>query len=494
MTAVHTASTAADRVRGRDWHLHIGGRPVPAAGGRTYSTIDPSTGAPLAEVADAGAEDVARAYEAAEAASRSWARTSMVERAAVVRAMARLLEEHSEELAVLDALDSGNPLPAMRTDVRNATTILQIQAGLGISLRGEAMDGGSTHLHYTRLEPFGVVGRIVAYNHPILYAAARATPALLAGNAVILKPAPQTPLSALRWAELVSDLLPPGLFNVVTGSGAATGEAIVGHPGIRRIAFIGSVPVGRAIQEGAARAAVKTVTLELGGKNPMVVFPDADIEAAAKGAFDGMNLTSVQGQSCGSNSRVIVHQDVLEPFAEALAARLDALTVGPALAEGTDMGPLISDRHLASVQEWIRRGAADGATPRLICPVGDDLPPGYYTGPALFSDVTPDMALAQEEVFGPVIGLMSFRSEDEALRLANDVRYGLTASVWTEDLRRAHRMAHRLEAGYVWVNESTTHFPGTPFGGVKESGVGREEAADEISSYAQVKSVHVRFG
>jgi 2-formylbenzoate dehydrogenase len=494
MTLTQTAHTAPDSVRGREWLLHIGGRSVPAADGRSYTTLDPSTGAALAQVADGGAEDVQRAYEAAERASRAWGRTTFAERAAVVREMAELLVEHGEELAVLDALDSGNPVAAMRTDVRNAAAMLQVQAGLALSLRGEAMDGGASRLHYTRLEPFGVVGRIVAYNHPLLYAATRATPALLAGNAVILKPAPQTPLSALRWAELVADLLPPGVFNVVTGADATPGEAIVAHPGIRRLAFIGSVPVGRAIQAGAARAAVKTVTLELGGKNPMVVFPDCDVEAAAQGAFDGMNLTSTQGQSCGSNSRVIVHRDVLEPFAEALRSRLAAVRVGPALDPDTDMGPLITRQHLESVQGWVRRGREDGASVRLQGEVAGDLPPGFYAGPTLFGGVTPDMALAQEEVFGPVTALMSFDSEEQALALANDVRFGLTASVWTEDLRRAHRMARELEAGYVWVNEVAAHFPGTPFGGVKESGVGREEAADEIASYAQVKSVHVRLG
>lgn len=474
------------------WLLRIDGRSVASRSGDYYRTFDPATGAEAATVADAGAGDVGAAFESGDRAAHEWRSSSLEERAEVIREWAGRIEQHGEELARLDSYDSGNPLSAMRADVRLATRMLHVQAGLALGMRGEVIANGSRSLHYTLRQPFGVVGRIVAYNHPLLYATTRVAPAILAGNAVILKPAPQTPLTSLRFAELVDDLTPRGLFNVLTGRGAELGQSLVEHRQIRRLSFIGSVVVGRKIQAAAAASGVKTVTLELGGKNPLIVLPDADIGAAADAAFRGMNLTSVQGQSCGSTSRILVHGSVAHDFREALVRRLESVRLGHPFDPSADMGPLISHEHRESVRRALATAQAEGAVMSWqgTGPVKGE---GYFEPPALLESVRPDMAIARTEIFGPVLSMTTFSTEAEALQIANGLDYALAASVWTEDLRTAHRLARDIEAGYVWVNDVAEHYPGLPFGGWKDSGVGREESADEIISYTQEKAVSVRL-
>jgi 2-formylbenzoate dehydrogenase len=336
-----------------------------------------------------------------------------------------------------------------------------------------------------------VVGRILPFNHPIMFAAGKIAAPLVAGNTVIVKPAHQTPLSALRMGELFAEALPAGVLNIVTGAGSSPGEAIAAHRGIRRIAFIGSERTGRAIQVTAARAAVKCVTLELGGKNAMVVLDDADVDKAVAGAVNGLNLTST-GQSCGSTSRLLVHSSLASALIPRVVAKVRALRVGPAMQSNVDVGPLVSRQHADRVLAYINAAERDGAT--VACggdrPFGD----GYFVNPTVLTDVRPGMSVFSEEIFGPVLSVVTFGSDSEAIRLANAVDYGLTASVWTTSLDRAHRFAAAFEAGFVWVNGSSQHFAGVPYGGVKASGIGREECVEELLSFTQTKAVTVFNG
>jgi acyl-CoA reductase-like NAD-dependent aldehyde dehydrogenase len=418
-----------------------------------------------------------------------------LERAAAVGRLAVRVRRHAEELALLDVYDNGSPIREMRRDVQIGASALEYFAGLALQLRGETIPGDADRLDYTLREPFGVVGRIVPFNHPFMFAAGRIAAPLVAGNAVVLKPSEHTSLSTLRLGELAADVLPPGVLNVVTGTGDEAGDALVAHPGVRRVAFTGSVAVGRAIQQRAATHVVKCVTLELGGKNPIVVLPDANLDAAVDGALRGMNFTW-QGQSCGSTSRLLVHRSLHVALVERLAARMEAMRAGPPNDEATETGAIVHRRQYEKVLGYLELGRAEGA--RVVVGGGavDDpaLADGLFLRPTLFDGVRPDSRLAQEEIFGPVLAAMPFDTYEEALAIANGVAYGLTASVFTRDLGSALRFARDVHAGYVWVNDASRHFPGTPFGGLKDSGVGREEDVEELVSYTQTKNVNVRFG
>lgn len=482
---------AAAAAGARDWRLLIGGRLVPARSGRTYVTEDPSTESPLAEVPDGDASDIDAAYEAAAAARAAWAQTSPVERAAVVRELARVLRENADELATLDALDLGSPHAQMLLDVERSAEAMDTFANWALNLTGEVIPASAGNLHYTMRQPYGVVGRIIPFNHPLQFAAQKIAAPLVAGNTVIVKPAHQTPLSALRMGELFADLLPAGALNIVTGSGPEPGVAIARHPGIPRIGFIGSEATGRAIQATAASVAVKHVTLELGGKNAMVVFPDADLEAAARGAVVGMNLMPSSGQSCGSTSRLLVHTDIADQVEERVAQLMATIRLGLPLEPETEMGPLVSAQQLGRVTALLESGVADGATAVVGGGRPEGLDRGHFVSPTLLTGVAPDMRIAREEIFGPVLSVFRFGDEAEALRMANAVDYGLTASVWTSDLLRAHRFATGFEAGFVWINGTARHFAGVPYGGWKASGVGSEESLEELLSFTRGKAVTV---
>jgi acyl-CoA reductase-like NAD-dependent aldehyde dehydrogenase len=476
------------------WRMLIGGDLVEAAGGEVAETINPSTEEVIAEVPAATARDVAAAVQAGQRAFERWRRTDVRERARRVRAVGDLLLEHEAELGALDAVDGGNPVTAMRNDVRLAVEIINLNADWALELAGRSVPATPDHLHYTVREPYGVVARLVAYNHPLMFVGARIAAPLIAGNAIVIKTPDQAPLSGLRIGELLAEELPKGLVNIISGAGPVAGDALVRHPGVRRIAFIGSVPTGRAIQRAAAESGVKTVTLELGGKNPLIVLDDADPEEAAAGAIKGMNFHWTGGQSCGSTSRLLVHESLADEVLERVCAKAADVRVGDPLDPATEMGAMVSAAQLEKVNRYIRLGRDAGA--RLV--TGGGRPPGldrgYFVEPTVFAGVTPDMAIAQEEIFGPVLSVMTFRDDDEALRIANGTPYGLTASVWTRDLERAQRMARELEAGYVWINTASAHYPGLPFGGVKDSGVGREEDVGELLSYTQLKAVSIHHG
>ncbi len=472
----------------------IGGTLSHSSRGETIDALNPATGETIARIPRCRTEDVTRAVDAAQAAFPAWRATPATERAGMLNAFADAMLSRREELARLDAEDNGSPLAELRKDVNIGAAELRYFAGLALQSKGETIPTGFGRLNYTLREPYGVVGRIVPFNHPLLFATMKIGAPLAAGNTVVLKPSEHTSLTALRLAEDFQRIFPPGVMNVVTGYGAEAGDAIVAHPLVRRIAFIGLAETGRAIQARAAGVGIKSVSLECGGKNPIVVFPDADIEKAVDGVVNGMNLT-FQGQSCGSTSRLIVHRDIHDDFVDAVVNKVSSLRVGMPMNEETQIGTLVNEGQFQKVSGYVELGRSEGA--KLLTggtrPEDEELSRGFFIRPAVFDGVGTEMRLAQEEIFGPVLAVMDFNTYDEALRIANDTRFGLTASVFTRDLTTAHAFARDVEAGFVWVNDSNRHFLGTPFGGFKDSGTGRDEDIEEMHSYTQIKNVNVLF-
>jgi betaine-aldehyde dehydrogenase len=483
------------RLLERDWRLTIGGRQVVAAGNATLDVVNPATAEVVAVVPSASEADVDAAVGAAREAFESWRRLPIAARAKVVLELAAAIEEVGEEFALLDTLDNGTPLKVMRKDYGLAVEQLRFFAGLAPALRGESIPTPDREsVDFTLRDPFGVVGRIIPFNHPLMFAASKLGAPLVTGNTVVLKPSQHTSLSALRLGEICAEILPPGVVNVVSGDGCVAGEALVRHPDVPRIAFIGSVEVGLHVQRSAATNRVKVVTLELGGKNPILVFPDADLDAALRGVVNGMNFTW-QGQSCGSTSRLYVHRSIFESFVERLGTAMAALRVGDPLDDSSDVGAIVSRQQFESVSRHIEQGLASPKARLVTGGVAGDVGlEGFFIRPTLFALEDDDVTIAREEIFGPVLVAVPFDDYDDAVARANRLPLGLTASIWTRDLATAMRGVRDLEAGYVWVNWSSTHIPGTPFGGVKDSGVGREESLDELYSYTQSKNAYIRFG
>jgi acyl-CoA reductase-like NAD-dependent aldehyde dehydrogenase len=487
--------TVAVRNELSSWLMLIGGRLRGSADGATYPSYSPSTGELLAEVPSAGPEDVDRAVAAGQLAFEQWRTVVPRQRAAVLRRIATVLRDNQAELALLDALDCGHPITAMRGDVELAAELLENYADWSAELGGSAPPGDSDHLHYTVREPYGVVARIVPYNHPLMFAASKLAAPLLAGNAVILKAPDQTPLSTLRLGELLADVVPPGLVSFLTGSGAIVGPALIGHRAIRRIAFTGSVRTGQSVLAAAAQAGIKSVSLELGGKNPMIILADADVAAASAGAVTGMNFHWTGGQSCGSTSRLLVHRSLMDEVVERVVAGTDSVRVGDPLDEKTEMGCMVTPQHRDRVLDYIARGRDEGLQIATGggAPADPALDGGAFVAPTVFVDVPPTSVLSQEEIFGPVLVITPFNDEHEAVDMVNLSELGLTASIWTRDVSKAHRLARAVEAGYVWVNTASRHFVGLPFGGVKDSGLSREESVEELHSFTQTKAVTVRL-
>jgi acyl-CoA reductase-like NAD-dependent aldehyde dehydrogenase len=473
--------------------LFIGGKWVDGLSGEKMEVINPANGETLAEVVKANGADVDRAYDAALEAFPKWRDLGWRKRVEMIFRLADKLLENKEKLARIDALDSGNPIKGMRIDVDIAVAFIRQYCSMMGALTGSTVEASHPdNLHYTRFEPYGVVGRIIAFNHPLMFAASRIIPALLTGNTVIIKPSDYTPLSALALGNIFQEVFPPGVVNIITGD-ARAGAAIVQHPGIKRIAFTGSTRTGMKIQEDAAQVAVKHISLELGGKNPQIVFPDADVDEAVKYAIIGMNYGVCQGQSCGSNSRIFLHEEIYDDFMDKLQSRVESLVTGLPLDDQTDIGPLVSKQQLEKVLYYLEEGRKEGATLVTggVRPSSGELAKGFFVTPAIMENVTSTMKIAQEEIFGPVMSVLKWRDTETMIKEANSVEYGLTASIWTRDLKTAHLTANRLQAGYIWINDTNAHYPGTPFGGFKNSGIGREESLDELKSYCEQKVVHV---
>lgn len=470
-----------DLYYGGAWHVPQGGY---------QDTLNPATGESLGPVADANAADVQRAYEAAQAAFEPWRRLQPLERAGLLRKVAAVLREHAFELAMIDAANCGNPIREMQRDAVIAATQIEYFAGLATEIKGETLPMGDGILNYSLREPYGVCARIVAYNHPLMFTAGKMAPPLIAGNTVIMKPPYQAPLSAYRMMELIDGLLPPGVLNIVS-AGTAGSQALVQHPGIPRLALIGSVPTGRAIAQAAAER-LKHVTLELGGKNACIIYPDADLDKAIAGAVGGMNFTWC-GQSCGSTSRLFVHSAVYDQVLAGLLKAVAHFRPGIPTDMATTMGAIVSKAQWDKIRGYIDLARAEGATLAYGGGVPSDpaLAKGWFIEPTVFTGVTQEMRIANEEVFGPVLSVLRWDNEDDLFRQVNAVDYGLTASIWTTQLGHAHRAASRVQAGYVWVNHVSSHFIGASFGGYKQSGIGREEGFDELLTYTQHKNVHV---
>ncbi|WP_439817823.1 betaine-aldehyde dehydrogenase [Zavarzinia sp. CC-PAN008] len=473
-----------------DQELHIGGVRVAARSGVLFDNLNPATAALLCRVHMADAGDVSHAVAAAQAALGDWRRRSGMERGRILRRAADILRARNAEIARLEVLDTGKPISeAIAVDVLSGADALEYFGSIAAGLTGEHIDLGQSFV-YTRREALGVCVGIGAWNYPIQIACWKAAPALACGNTMVFKPSELTPVTALCLADALTEAgLPPGVFNVVQGD-HRTGQALVRHPGVAKVSLTGEVGTGRTVMREAA-ATLKHVTMELGGKSPLIVFADADLDNAVTAAMLANFYT--QGEVCSNGTRVFVEEGLRDRFVEALVARVKLLKVGDPLDPATHVGALISQGHMERVLDFVAEGERQGARLAVGGARAPDLP-GWFVAPAVFDHCTDDMRIVREEIFGPVMSVLSFTSEREVLSRANGTEFGLSAGVFTRDLQRGHRLAAELEAGMVWLNTYNVTPVEMPFGGVKQSGLGRENGHAAIAHYSQLKSVYVELG
>jgi betaine-aldehyde dehydrogenase len=459
------------------------------ARGGTTTTLNPGTGERLGDVGEASAEDVDAAVAAAHRAFKSWRKVKPLERGALLKKIAAVIRANAEELALLDSVNCGNPIRAMVRDVHDGASRIDFFAGLVTEAKGEVMPTGEGAINMTMQQPYGVCARILAYNHPLMFAASKLAAPLAVGNTVVLKPPPQAPLSALRLMELIDGILPLGVLNLVTG-GVECGQALVSHPLAPAIGLVGSVPAGRAVALTAAQR-LKHIVLELGGKNALIVYPDADIGKAIEGALKGMNFTWC-GQSCGSTSRLFIHESVYDRVLDGVLAGIGQYQPGIPSDPATTMGAIISGAQLDKIKSYVGIGKSEA---KLVygghLPDDPKLERGFYIYPTVLTEVDMSMRIAREEVFGPILSVLKWSDEETMLEGVNAVDYGLTAAIYTTGLANAHRAAMAVESGFVWVNNAGPHFLGAPFGGYKMSGVGREESVSELMAFTQTKNINV---
>ncbi|MEJ7615788.1 MAG: aldehyde dehydrogenase family protein [Pyrinomonadaceae bacterium] len=478
----------------RKRQLLIDGKWMDAESGKTFTTPNPATGETLAEVAEADRADIDKAVAAARRAYEGpWSRTSARDRGRLLYKLAQLIEQNAPELAALETADNGKPIrESTYVDLPQVVENFEYFAGMATKIEGETIPVPGQMFNYTLREPVGVCGQIIPWNFPLLMAAWKLAPALAAGNTVVLKPAEQTPLTALELGRLIQEAgFPDGVVNIVPGYGETAGAALAAHPGIDKVAFTGSTEVGKVIARAAADNLTK-VSLELGGKAPNIVFADADIEMAVNGAM--MSIFYNQGQVCCAGSRLFLSEEIKDEFLDRFKAKAERVVVGDPMDKATLMGPQVSAEQLNRIKSYVEVARAEGATvfsggasPELDAPFQG----GYFFCPTIFSEVGNHMKVAQEEIFGPVASVITFANEDDLVKQANDTIYGLSAGIWTRDITRAHRFAREIKAGVVWINTFNVFNAASPFGGYKQSGYGREMGRHAIDLYTQIKSVWV---
>jgi acyl-CoA reductase-like NAD-dependent aldehyde dehydrogenase len=489
MSSVQPAETSP-----RKYQLMIDGKWIDADSGKTFTTPNPATGETLAEVAEGDKSDIDKAVVAARKAFEGkWSKVSARDRGRMLYKLSQLIEERTPELAALETADNGKPIKeSTYVDLPQVAENFEYFAGWATKIEGETIPVPGQMFNYTLREPVGVCGQIIPWNFPLLMAAWKLAPALAAGNTIVLKPAEQTPVNAMELGKLIQEAgFPDGVVNIVPGYGETAGAALAGHKGIDKIAFTGSTEVGKLIAHAAADNLTK-VSLELGGKAPNIVFADADIEQAVNGAMMGIFFN--QGQVCCAGSRLFVEEGVKDQFLERLQAKSANIVVGDPMDQGTHMGPQVSEEQLSRIQGYCDVAQAEGATvlaggksPELAAAFQK----GYFFQPTIFSDVKNQMRIAQEEVFGPVVSVISFKDEGDLIKQANDTIYGLSAGLWTNNITRAHRFAKAIHAGVIWINTYNMFNAASPFGGYKQSGYGREMGKHALDMYTHVKSVWV---
>ncbi|MGM8849393.1 betaine-aldehyde dehydrogenase [Salinicola halophyticus] len=475
--------------------LYIDGRRTPASGDQTFDAVNPANGEVIASVQQATAADVDKAIESAQRGQRQWAAMTGMERSRILLKAVALLRERNDELAELETLNTGKPISETTgVDIVTGADALEYFAGLAPAIEGTQIPLREDSFVYTRREPLGVIGAIGAWNYPIQIACWKAAPALAAGNAVVFKPSEVTPLTVMKLAEIFTEAgLPDGVFNVVQGDGSV-GAMLTEHPGLAKITFTGEVGTGKKVMSAAAGSTLKDVTMELGGKSPLIVFEDADLDRAADGAMMANFYSS--GQVCTNGTRVFVHRSVKEAFEAKIVERVNRLKAGDPLDPATNFGPLVSFEHLEKVASYLEIAKQDGA--RLL--VGGnrmtdgDFGKGAWVAATAYTDCDDDMRIVREEIFGPIMAILAFDDEDEVIRRANDTEYGLAAGLFTEGLNRAHRVIHQIEAGICWINTWGDSPAEMPVGGYKQSGIGRENGVETLAHYTQTKSVQIEMG
>ncbi|EGS20589.1 aldehyde dehydrogenase [NAD(P)+]-like protein [Thermochaetoides thermophila DSM 1495] len=484
---------------GRRWMqplgLFINNEFVASSNGQTITSVNPTTEEDICSVYAATTDDVDKAVAAAKKAFRdpSWRQLSGTERGALMYTLADLVAEHAETLATIEALDNGKPYSvALKENVPEVINVLRYYAGYADKNFGQTIDVGPAKFAYTIKEPIGVCGQIIPWNYPLDMAAWKLGPALCCGNTVVLKLAEQTPLSMLYVAKLIKQAgFPPGVINILNGYGREAGAALVQHPDVDKIAFTGSTATGKEVMKMAA-ATMKNITLETGGKSPLLVFPDADLELATTWAHWG--IMSNQGQICTATSRILVHESIYDAFLERFKAKVREVSVlGDPFDENTFQGPQVTRAQYERVLSYIESGKQEGATIALGGEPAPQKGKGFFVAPTVFTNVKPHMKIFREEIFGPCVAIVAFQTEEEAIQMANDTTYGLGAAVFTKDLVRAHRVAKEIEAGMVWINSSNDSDFRVPFGGVKQSGIGRELGEAGLAPYCNIKAVHINM-
>jgi acyl-CoA reductase-like NAD-dependent aldehyde dehydrogenase len=485
------STAAVDFLRGAPKQLLIGGKWTAAKSGKTFESINPANEEVLAVVAEGDEADIDEAVKAARKAfdEGKWPSMGPHQRTRLLLKIADLIEQHADELTTLETLDNGVPLMVTQGMVTGAVETFRYYAGWPTKVYGETNPSDPSMFNYTLREPVGVCGQIIPWNGPLAMAAWKIAPALACGNTVILKPAEQTPLTALRLGELLLEAgVPEGVVNIVTGFGETAGAAISAHPDIDKVAFTGSTEVGKLILQASA-GNLKRVSLELGGKSPNVIFADADLQKALPASMAA--FCAMSGQVCAAGTRIFVEQGFHDEFVDQLAKVTASIKPGDPLAPGTFMGPLVSKDQFDRVKSYLEVGKKEGAKVAIGGDTGSGK--GYFVNPTIFTGVKNNMRIAREEIFGPVAAVIPFKDENDAVLQGNDTTYGLAAAVWTRDISRAHKVARALKAGTVWVNTYLELDVGSPFGGYKQSGIGRELGKHSIDLYTQVKSVFVRL-